>query len=234
MHPAVAREFWTALMDNATSLVVDAQLLLQHESYGRARSLTVLAQEELGKALWVYETFEQAWSDGSAEEQEVPRLASDGRRHAVKYMEAFVFSRELAAFWGDYSGYDHPDRMPEEWGAHFEEERRGAEEAGRRANEEKMAGFYVDLLADTPVVRSPADVPAGTIDEDLQTAARVIEMLLIKDHSRMKLDATTPYDSTHRQQFRLLPISHPDDWAEASDRFKQGEDSPDSVERRDP
>ncbi|MFD8535092.1 hypothetical protein [Streptomyces rubrogriseus] len=29
--------------------------------------------------------------------------------------------------------------------------------------------------------------------------------------------AETPYDSTHTQQFRLLPVSHPDDWAAASD-----------------
>lgn len=41
-------------------------------------------------------------------------------------------------------------------------------------------------------------------------------MLLIKDYRRMKLEATTPYDSTHEQQHRLLPISHPEEWAAAS------------------
>jgi hypothetical protein len=45
-------------------------------------------------------------------------------------------------------------------------------------------------------------------------------MLLIRDHSRMKLHAVTPYDSTHKQQFRLLPIAHPDDWAAVSDKFR--------------
>ena len=57
LHPEKARAFWKALMDNATSLITDARLLLEHGSFGRARSLTVLAQEELGKALWLYEVF---------------------------------------------------------------------------------------------------------------------------------------------------------------------------------
>src|SRR5699024_8552920 len=55
LHPTTARTFWKALMDNATSLITDAHLLLEHGSFGRARSLAVLAQEELGKALWLYE-----------------------------------------------------------------------------------------------------------------------------------------------------------------------------------
>ncbi|EDY60959.1 conserved hypothetical protein [Streptomyces sviceus ATCC 29083] len=38
-------------MDNASSLITDARTLLSAGSFGRARSLTVLAQKELGKAL---------------------------------------------------------------------------------------------------------------------------------------------------------------------------------------
>jgi AbiV family abortive infection protein len=38
-----AREFWKALMDNASHLVADARLLLDAASFGRALSLTVLA-----------------------------------------------------------------------------------------------------------------------------------------------------------------------------------------------
>ena len=52
MSAVEARKFWKALVDNASALISDAHLLLAAESYGRARSLTVLAQEELGKALW--------------------------------------------------------------------------------------------------------------------------------------------------------------------------------------
>lgn len=53
--------------------------------------------------------------------------------------------------------------------------------------------------------------------------AQVVEMLLIKDHSRMKLEATMPYDSTHAQQHRLLPISHPEEWRGASESFRRGD-----------
>ncbi|MGP3973016.1 AbiV family abortive infection protein [Streptomyces sp. 8N114] len=224
MHPNTARRFWKALMDNASGLIADAHALLERGSYGRARSLTVLAQEELGKALWLYDTFEQAWSTGAGEAQEVTRLTSDGRRHAVKYTEAFVFGQELAAFWGDYEAYDYPaDGTQEDWDACSAKQTSDAEAAGRRANEEKMAGFYVDLDGSGDAVLSPADISAGTIDADLQTAAQVVEMLLIKDHSRMKLEALTPYDNTHEQQHRLLLISHPEDWAEASEEFRRGD-----------
>ena len=65
-------------------------------------------------------------------------------------------------------------------------------------------------------------VEAGAIAEQLQTAAPVVEMLLIRDHSRMKMEAVTPYDSTQEQQFRLLPVAHPADWAAASDEFEAG------------
>ena len=224
MHPKTARRFWKALMVNASGLIADAHALLERGSYGRARSLTVLAQEELGKALWIYETFEQDWSTGASEAQAVARLTGDGRRHAVKYMEAFVFGQELAAFWGDYEAYELPeDQSQEGWTAHLAKKKSEAEAAGKKANSEKMTGFYVDLEGEGGAVLSPADVSAGTIDADLQTAAQVVEMLLIKDHSRMKHEATTPYDSAHEQQHRLLPISHPEDWAAASQEFRDGD-----------
>lgn len=224
MTPPAARTFWKALMDNASRLIADADAFLERGSYGHARSLAVLAQEELGKALWIYETFEQSWNTGDDEALEVQKLKADGRRHAVKYMEAFVFGQELAAFWGNYEAYELPeDESQEGWEAFFAEKRKAAEAAGKRANEEKMAGFYVDLGEDRETVLSPADIEAGTIADDLQTAAQVVEMLLIKDHTRMKHDAQTPYDSTHEQQHRLLPVSHPEDWATASETFRRGD-----------
>ncbi|MFE2541009.1 AbiV family abortive infection protein [Actinacidiphila glaucinigra] len=48
MSPQQAPEIWKALVDNASSLIADAHTLLSAQSHGRARSLTVLAQEELG------------------------------------------------------------------------------------------------------------------------------------------------------------------------------------------
>lgn len=173
-----ARTFWKALMENATALVNDADTLLKVSSFGRARSLTVLAQEELGQ--------------------------------------------ELAAFWGDFSSYEGPGDTEEQWAEYFAKRQKEAEEVGNQANQAKMLGFYVDTDPDTGEVLSPMSVGPGTIPEDLHTAAQAIEMLLIKDHSRMKLDADTPYDSTHAQQLRLLPISHPEDWEAASEEFKTG------------
>ena len=82
MVPAEAREFWKVLMDNASSLVADAHVLLSAESFGRVRSLTVLAQEELGKASWIYETFRTAWSDGDQTPRVVDELREHGRDHA--------------------------------------------------------------------------------------------------------------------------------------------------------
>ncbi|QYB08229.1 hypothetical protein I1A62_07005 [Rhodococcus sp. USK10] len=70
---------------------------------------------------------------------------------------------------------------------------------------------------------SPTQIEAGTTDADLQTAAQIVEMLLIRDHSRMKFEAVTPYDSTHAQQIRLLPVSHPSDWAATSEQFRSNE-----------
>lgn len=226
LHPEKARAFWKALRDNATSLITDARLLLEHGSFGRARSLTVLAQEELGKALWLCEAFSQAWSNDTDTPLTVERLSTDGRKHATKYMQAFVFGKELDAFWGDYQTLyeDAPlEGNQEDWNAWFTARDAEATAAGKEANEEKMRGFYVDLQQHDDLLLTPSRIEAGTIAEDLQTAAQVVEMLLIKDHSRMKLDARTPYDSTHEQQHRLLSISHPEDWQSASEEFRRGD-----------
>ncbi|RPE27956.1 AbiV family abortive infection protein [Kitasatospora cineracea] len=217
MSPGQAREFWKALMDNASSLIVDAHTLLSVGSYGRARSLTVLAQEELGKALLIYDVFQNDWSRGNQEPRVVNAFARYKRDHTRKYLEAVVFGDELAEFWGDYSATAEVGTGYEAWQQAHMKRQAEAEAAAVEANLAKQRGFYVDRDA-AGTVLSPAAIPAGTAEEDLQTAARVIEMLLIKDHTRMK-DCNVPYDSTHLQQFRLLPVSHPDDWAAAADAF---------------
>jgi AbiV family abortive infection protein len=221
MTPQDARTFWKALMDNASALISDAHTLLTAGSFGRARSLTVLAQEELGKALWIYDTFQSSWSIGDSEPRAVDRLATHGRDHVEKYLEAFVFGDDLAAFWGDYESYVGRAREGESREERWARERQEAKDAARQANDSKKRGFYVDRDK-AGVITSPTSIEAGTIADDLQVAAQVVEMLLIRDHSRMKLEAVTEYDSTHEQQFRLLPISHPEDWAAASEDFRRG------------
>lgn len=223
LTPSAARSFWKALMDNATNLITDAHVLLKHRSFGRARSLTVLAQEELGKALWLYETFHIAWSHGDEEPRVAERLTAEGRRHAAKYMEAFVFGRELEAFWGDFDvEYEGAplDGTRDDWDAWFASKEAEATAAGKAANEEKMLGFYVDVDKSGEVL-TPSSIEAGTIADDLQRAAQVVEMLLIKDHTRMQDLTDVPY-STHAQQHKLLSISHPDEWERASEEFKSG------------
>ncbi len=220
MRPSEARVFWKALMDNASALIDDAHVLLSVESFGRARSLTVLAQEELGKALWIYDEFETAWSTGTETTREVGMLAMHGRSHVQKYLEAFVFGDELAFFWGDSSRLRRPEGESRE--ENVARRQREAEDAARAANLHKQAGFYVDR-DENGAISSPTTIDAADIQAELQTAAQVVEMLLIQDHSRMKTYARTPCDRTHEQQFRLLPISHPEDWATASEEFKRRE-----------
>ena len=86
-----------------------------------------------------------------------------------------------------------------------------------------MAGFYVDLDGSGRVVLCPADLSAETIADDLRTTAQVVEMLLIKNHSRVKVEATTSYDVNFEQQHRLLPISQPVGCAAACQASRNGD-----------
>lgn len=151
-------------------------------------------------------------------------MQTDGRRHAVKYMEASVFGRELAAFWGDYGDYEYPeDESQEGWDTFFawkRSEATASRQAGQRREDGRVLLRPGRGRRDRPL---PGYIDTEAISEDLQTAAQVVEMLLIEDHSRMKLEASTPHDSTREQQHRLLSISHPEDWAAASQEFRDGD-----------
>ncbi len=201
MPPAVARTYWRALLDNATQLIADARLLHQSGSVGRSRALTVLAEEELGKATSVYDTFSGAWSRQSTEPIELPQRAA--RDHLAKYAAAYEFGRDLEAFWGG----DYPD-VPEDddwerWNAERDAEARAAATA---ANQEKQRGFYVDLT--DGVITTPLQFDSDLVEDHLVTAAQVIEMMMIRDHSRMKFESPDHYDGTHDLQERVLWIAH--------------------------
>lgn len=217
LEPSRARELWRALAENATDLIWDAHTLLEAGSFGRARSLIVLAQEELGKALWLYQHFEVAWSTGDETPRDVPQLEKHGRNHLAKYMSALQFGDGLPEFWGDYSKWEDVGNSDDEWSERVKRRQAEIDVAAREANTAKQRGFYVDLDDTSGKIRTPSEVDSGSITDDLRTVAQVIEMLLISDHTRMKHVAATPYDSTHLLQQRLLPISHPVEWASASD-----------------
>ncbi|MEV6121618.1 AbiV family abortive infection protein [Streptomyces sp. NPDC052077] len=68
-------------MDSASALISDAHTVLSAESCGRAKSLTVPAQEDLGKALWIYEASERPWSEGSGTPFTADALERQGRTH---------------------------------------------------------------------------------------------------------------------------------------------------------
>ncbi|WP_158718054.1 AbiV family abortive infection protein, partial [Streptomyces sp. NRRL F-2664] len=140
--------------------------------------------------------------------------AAHGPKPPNQPRRTFV-ANALAEFWGDYSRVRAISSDGVSWEEAHQQRQIEATAATREANLAKQRGFYVDR-DDDETVTSPTNIEAGTTADDLQAAAKVIEMLLIQDHSRMKFDAVTPYDSTHRQQVRLLPVSHPEDWAAVS------------------
>lgn len=140
LDPAEARNYWRALLDNATQLIADATLLYNADSHGRARALTVLAEEELGKATSVYDLFSHSWSAQETEPLELEQRSS--RDHLAKYISAFEFGRELEMFWGD----DYPDTPEDDdWERWYEEQKAEAAYAARAANLQKQRGFYVDM-----------------------------------------------------------------------------------------
>lgn len=131
---------WRALAENATGLICDAHTLLETESFGRARSLIVLAQEELGKALWMYQHFEVAWNTGDATPRDVPQLEKHGRNHLEKYMSALHFGDGLPEFWGDYSKWEDVGNSDGEWTEHVKRRQAEIHALARDANTAKQRG----------------------------------------------------------------------------------------------
>ena len=216
MRAEQARAFWRALVDNAAHLVDDSALLAM-TSPARSQSLLVLAQEELGKAVWVYNAFEASWSSGRNDELAVPELGKGARDHLAKFMEAYKYGDDLDHFWGDYSSMgDFPDSNdPEDWKAWAQERHEQAREASREANAAEQAGFYVDVTG-SGAFKSPTDLDIPHLADQRAFVAGVIEMLLIQDHVRIKHQGLT-YDSTHATQARLLRHAHPEYFEDAGD-----------------
>jgi hypothetical protein len=77
-------------------------------------------------------------------------------------------------------------------------------------NLQKQAGFYVDRSGDD--ITTPQGTPVNDLMDLVIQTAGVAEMLLIADHSRMKMETPEQYEGTQDLQFRLLPYSHPEDF----------------------
>jgi AbiV family abortive infection protein len=191
MSAVTARELWQALVRNAADLVVDASRL-GATSPGRARSLLVLALEELGKALWVYEAFAEAWTKGDNDHIEVVPLTKNARDHLAKFMMAQDFGHERPFAWYEWDELvpvplaerTSPDgtvsdvrTMPPGY----------REVVAARANLAKQHGFYVDLDADGSVV-TPGDASDFDVALYLDDVATAIQEMAYEDHYR-KIDA---------------------------------------------
>lgn len=184
MTPTAARAFWLALLDNASRVVVEADALFPSP---RAQSLVVLAQEEVGKAAWVYKTFWGTWNGRDETPKEVPELRKQARSHIAKLMEATDFSTALVEV------PDSPEPVeielaklhaPEALVAHLTD-------VAHEANESKKKGFYVDLEEDgTFTVPHETDRPL--LRFQIWQAADMIEWCLTEDRLRASVVGERP------------------------------------------
>ncbi|UAK38814.1 AbiV family abortive infection protein [Gordonia bronchialis] len=202
-----ARHFWRALMANAVALVEDADTLLGAGSPGRARSLLILAQEELARARAVYGTASPFWDQGGGTVELSPRPGSRAhlsvsRDHREKISATDNYARNLGPFWGDYSAWENgataePARVPVEVDA------------------QKQAGLYVSSAPgkggrfSTPLDYDDTESVAA----ELLRVAQVAEMALIEDHTRRQ-DRDDPDEFVSKLHWLLLPLAHPEEYAD--------------------
>lgn len=173
MTPMVARTLWLALLDNAARTVAEADALFPSP---RAQSLVVLAKEEVGKAVWVYETFRSAWIDGDETPLEVSELRKHGRLHVAKLMKATDFHTGAA----DVPG--NPKPVDVELVRVYAPELLVAYSGGlaQEDNQAKQKGFYVDLEEDgTFTVPHQLDRPY--LRSQIWWAADMVKWLLTED-----------------------------------------------------
>lgn len=218
-----ARTWWKSLMANATALVEDAALLAQNSSPGRAQALLVLAMEELAKARWIYDAAQREWSAplglyGEPPREPRPIVVPDQltfRRlpHLDKLAAAEQFASGLDGFW-------HANRRLEYY---FPDDLDAFEEAARRRNLDKQAGFYVDRIDDT--VLTPLAIATDGVADFLMHAAQCVEMHLIEDHTRQQ-DAPDDslIDTVQDLHWAVLRYAHPDDFADFVDRISGHQD----------
>ncbi|MCK0117009.1 AbiV family abortive infection protein [Isoptericola sp. S6320L] len=176
MTPAAARTYWLVLLDNASRLVVEADALIPSP---RAQSLVVLAQEEVGKGVWVYKTFWSAWSNGDETPSEVPELRKQGLHHVPKLAEASGFLIPLVEFPGS------PNPVEVEFVKAHDPEWLLAHLTGiaQEDNQAKKKGFYVDLEEDGSFT-VPHEINRPDLRGQVWMVADMIKWFLTEDALR--------------------------------------------------
>ncbi|MFU8946178.1 AbiV family abortive infection protein [Mycetocola zhadangensis] len=179
LTPTAARAFWLALLDNAARITIEADALFPSP---RAQSLVVLAQEEVGKAVWVYKSFWNAWNDGDETPHEVPELRKQRFDHLAKLIEATDYSTALV----EVPGSPEPVEIelvktlaPDVLDAYLEG-------LAQEDNEAKKRGFYVDLRADGSFT-VPHEIDRPLLRFQIWQAADMIKWFLTEDHLRASL-----------------------------------------------
>lgn len=176
MTPTVARELWLALLDNASRIVVEADALFPSP---RAQSLVVLAQEELGKAVWIYEAFWGSWNDSDETPIEVPELRSQGRNHAAKLREAIEFGTAMLEIPDNPKSVEIElvrEHAPEVLAAYLDQ-------VAHEDNESKKKGFYVDVEEDSTFT-VPHEIHRPLLRSQIWWAADTIKWFIDEDRLR--------------------------------------------------
>lgn len=199
LSSAESRLWWCALMENVVSLIEDANCLLAAGSYGRGRSLLILASEELGKAVWLYEEAKDPWSGHCDGVALPPSFDQRSRLHLKKLDAAEEYRTRLEGFVTDF--WPPPRRD-------FANSGDNPRVEAMELNLQKQAGFYVDRK--NGVVHAPSDVAADGVSDDLERLAFVGLMILIEDDVR-RLSSGRPqsHAGNARLQDRLMEFTHP-------------------------
>ena len=188
MTPTAARAFWLALVDNAARIIVEADALFPSP---RAQSLVVLAQEEVGKAVWVFETFWSAWSGEDGTSLEVDEQRKQGRHHIAKLMKATDFHTAMI----EVPDNDQP--VDVELVKEFAPELLVAysTKLAQEDNQAKQKGFYVDLEEDGSFT-VPHEIERPYLRSHIWWAADMVKWLLVEDHLRASVtDRADPMTS---------------------------------------
>lgn len=191
MTPVAARALWTALLDNAARIVVEADMLYPSP---RAQSLVVLAQEEVGKAVWVFKAFWSAWNAGDQTPSEVPELRQHARRHIPKLMEATDFWTAMidvpdgTGANSSSTGFSSSGPVEVEVVREYAPEFLVAyhQKLAQEGNQAKQKGFYVDL-DDDGTFTVPNEIDRPLLRCQIWEAADMVQWCLDEDAMRASL-----------------------------------------------
>ena len=209
MTPADARAFWLALLDNAARLVVEADTLFPSP---RAQSLVVLAQEEVGKAVWVSKAFWSAWNAGDETPSEIPELRKQGLHHVAKLMQATDFTTSMVdvpdgtGASSSSTGFSSSGPIEVEVVRKYAPEWLAAHLLGiaQEDNEAKKKGFYVDLKDDGSFT-VPHEIDRPDLRGQIWGAADMVQWCLDEDAFLARL-AGRPRLPTREIEDRLAAV----------------------------